>query len=566
LIGVISKPNQVEAVEEFFQLFKTPWEFYRRGEAYSVVIATFGELSSVHAKLLLVYGPETKSIDAQVGIKLCKRLESSFLNHRDSAIAIYGGASTFADASSGSPCVMAGTETVGLKIDGSDTTVIRLGYDLFDEVRFLLTSGQPSENASTPALDAHISMLRAWILEEGIPLMEIPPVPAGCNFTVCLTHDIDFIGIRQHKFDHTMLGFLYRSTVGAVRNLLRGRTTVGRLFETWRAVASLPLVYLGWARDFWEPFEWYLRAENGLPATYFLIPFKRRAGERVPGSHASRRATAYDVTDVRDRAATLKGGGCEIGVHGLDAWHSVEKGRAELQRVSEVTGQSTTGIRMHWLLQDSRTIELLEEAGFAYDSTAGYNETVGYRNGTTQVFRPLGARTLLELPMHIQDGALFYPQRLDLSESQAEERCQPLIAHAVREGGVLTLLWHDRSHGPERFWGEFYLQMIQKLQSLNVWFGSAGQVVGWFRQRRDVLFERVDTPEGVRAQLRHGRGEVQPPFCVRVYGSVRGRKDGGTTSDFVDIAWNGASTEELKKQLPPEFSRTVAKLPFSQYL
>jgi hypothetical protein len=70
-------------------------------------------------------------------------------------------------------------------------------------------------------------MLRAWILEEGIPLMEIPPVPAGYNFTVSLTHDIDFIGIRQHKFDHTMLGFLYRSTVGAERNLLRGRITIG---------------------------------------------------------------------------------------------------------------------------------------------------------------------------------------------------------------------------------------------------------------------------------------------------------------------------------------------------
>jgi hypothetical protein len=53
LIGVISKPTQLEAVEEFLQLFKTPWEFFRPGEAYSVVIATTGEVSNVRTKLLL---------------------------------------------------------------------------------------------------------------------------------------------------------------------------------------------------------------------------------------------------------------------------------------------------------------------------------------------------------------------------------------------------------------------------------------------------------------------------------------------------------------------------------
>ena len=85
---------------------------------------------------------------------------------------------------------------------------------------------------------------------------------------------------------------------------------------------------------------------------------------------------------------------------------------------------------MHWLLRDANTPSVLEQAGYAYDSTVGYNETVGYRAGTSQVFRPSGATTLLELPLHIQDGALFYPQRLDLSEPEAEKRCQALIDNA----------------------------------------------------------------------------------------------------------------------------------------
>lgn len=557
MIGVIAKPEQLDVVEEFFQLFKTPWEYYRPESAYSVVIATSSDISNVKAKLLVVYGPDVSPQSFPTDLVTGGRLQSSCLSYRGMSIPIYGEARGFADSGHGNAVVMAGTETAGVKMTRSGATVIRLGYDLFEEVKLLLTTAQPLEFAHIPTLDAHINMLRNWILEEQIPLMEIPPVPAGYRFAVCLTHDIDFIGIRQHKFDHTMLGFLYRSTFGALRNLIRGRINLQRLFASWWAAASLPLVYLGWAKDFWDPFDWYLKAEQNLPATYFLIPFKRRVGEHVSSPHASRRATAYDVRDIGDQAATLRQQGCELGVHGIDAWHSADKGRAELQRVSQSTSQSCTGIRMHWLLQDSGTFAALEEAGFVYDSTAGYNETVGYRNGTTQVFRPLGARTLLELPMHIQDGALLFHNRLDLSESQAHDRCLSLINNAANYGGVLTLLWHDRSHGPERFWGDFYLSLLQQLKSLKVWFGSGAEVVDWFQKRREVRFERVETPDGVRARVCYDAREVQPALRARVYSP--GQDTGNST--FVDIAWDRECAERvdraISRQSPAAFQTPV---------
>ena len=105
-----------------------------------------------------------------------------------------------------------------------------------------------------------------------------------------------------------MWGFAYRATVGAVRNFARGRLSGARLLQSWLAAASLPLVFAGWVRDFWEPFEWYLGVEKGLPATYFLIPFKRRAGQKVPGRHGARRATAYDVGDLGQWCRTLTRG------------------------------------------------------------------------------------------------------------------------------------------------------------------------------------------------------------------------------------------------------------------
>ena len=94
---------------------------------------------------------------------------------------------------------------------------MRIGYDLFSEIRTLLTQGQPPANADMPALELHIAFLRDLIIGHGIRLIEVPPVPDGHSFIACLTHDVDHPSIRQHKWDHTIFGFLYRAVFGSLR-------------------------------------------------------------------------------------------------------------------------------------------------------------------------------------------------------------------------------------------------------------------------------------------------------------------------------------------------------------
>jgi hypothetical protein len=531
VIGVICKAGQPAAVEEFFQLFKTPWEFYRPGRAYDVVVATVDDVPDVDARLIIISGAERKASDATQAFVPRSRHRGGLLNYREIQLPVYGEILTLEGCAAATPCVTVDSEAVGFKLLAHGATIVRLGYDVFDEVARLLSLDQPIAYAHIPTLDIHITMLREWILNSGVTFWEIPPVPAGSKFIVALTHDIDFAGIRNHRFDHTMWGFLYRSTMGAVRNFLRGRLSIRQLLLSWRAAASLPFVYVGWAPDFWEPFGWYLRVEENLAATYFLIPFKGRAGDKVGTRHASRRAAAYDIADLGPWTTTLITAGCELGVHGIDAWHSVQRGRHELERVAALTGKPRIGIRMHWLLRDENTFRVLEEAGYDYDSSAGYNETVGYRNGTTQPFRPLGARTLLELPLHIQDGALFFANRLDLSDSEAWQRCGNLIDHARSAGGVLTVLWHDRSHAPERFWGDFYVRLVHALRSPDAWFGTCSDVVGWFRKRREISFEQIEAADGAVKACPRARGEkICPPLTIRVHRSA---------TTFIDLPWNG---------------------------
>ena len=144
---------------------------------------------------------------------------------------------------------------------------------------------------------------------------------------------------------------------------------------------------------------------------------------------------------------------------------------------------------MHWLYYDQQSPCVLETAGAAYDSTIGYNETVGYRAGTTQVYKPLEVTRLLELPLHVMDTALFHSSHLDTFPTASEGARQPNVGQRGPIWRALTINWHDRSLAPERLWGEFYRDLIQELKSRGAWFATAGEATSWFRKRRAAEFE-----------------------------------------------------------------------------
>ena len=95
---------------------------------------------------------------------------------------------------------------------------------------------------------------------------------------------MDHPSVRQHKWDHTTFGFLYRAVFGSLRNLMRGRMPVRAVVKNWGAAFRLPLVHLGLATDFWREFDdRYLKLEKGLPSTFFVIPFRDHAGKNATG-------------------------------------------------------------------------------------------------------------------------------------------------------------------------------------------------------------------------------------------------------------------------------------------
>jgi len=520
MIGVIADRADHDVVREFFEMFKTPWEFFREDRRYDVLLCAGDHRGDVSAKLVVVYAGRRTNADSEPEIQgVRERMASAIFSDGEACIPIYGRAITFVGKTGWLLNEKKSGECAAYIEDTGEGSRARIGYDLFSEVRTLLTVGQPPVNASIPTLELHISFLRELITGCGIPLVEIPCVPDGFQFVACLTHDVDHPSIRQHKWDHTMFGFVYRATVGSLRKLIGGEISFRDFSKNWLAALKLPFVYLGLAKDFWREFaDRYQLLEQDFRSTFFVIPYKHRPGISSNGPAPSFRASEYGAQDIADILGKLRTNGHEVGLHGIDAWADSSKGQEELQEIQRLTGIAGMGVRMHWLYYDQNTPGTLENAGALYDSTFGYNENVGYRAGTTQVYKPLQATQLLELPLHVMDTALFYPSRLELSQKQASVVLEQIQNNAVRFGGVLTVNWHDRSLAPERLWDAPYRNLLASMKNRGAWFATAGQAVSWFRKRRSATFEMDPVnPETVYVRLPTQQADSLPTLRLRTH-------------------------------------------------
>jgi hypothetical protein len=149
-----------------------------------------------------------------------------------------------------------------------------------------------------------------------------------------------------------------------------------------------------------------------------------------------------------------------------------------------------------------------------------------------------GSKNLLELPMHIQDSALFYKGRMGLDEIRASSICRTVLDTVRWIGGVLTINWHERSLAPERNWEKFYLRLIKTLEEFNPWFAQVSEVINWFAYRRSVEFLNVFLlPDRVSVQISSIETEHQP-LRLRVYlpeASTCAR----VSLRWVEQIWNG---------------------------
>src|SRR5438034_9603576 len=99
---------------------------------------------------------------------------------------------------------------------------------------------------------------------------------------------------------------------------------------------------------------------------------------------------------------------------------------------------------MHWLYWSEDSPVILEDGGFPYDSTVGYKDAIGYRAGTSQVYKPLQPTRILELPLHVMDTALFYPNGMDLAPRETRKLVSSIHTYSSRLRASRPLHCHAR--------------------------------------------------------------------------------------------------------------------------
>lgn len=307
-------------------------------------------------------------------------------------------------------------------------------------------------------------------------------------YILVLTHDIDALTLVELPAGRTLTGFFFRCLADNLVRFLRGHVSSEQYVKSIVAVMEYLKAKRGHGIDPWaKSLDIMLDMErlHDVRSTLFFIPICGEPGVAPSnGRPAPRnRAAYYHVGSCKEILRKLVANGWEVGVHGINAWRSAEDARLELQALREACpSQQRIGIRMHWLYAREGMWKCLDEAGYAYDASYGWNDKIGFPGKRYTPFWADRSGGLIVLPLNIQDGALLGAEYANLSPADALRQVRALLAEARRYQAVVTVLWHNTSFTAPRFWGAVYEQVLRQAKSDGAEILTAGQAVERFRE------------------------------------------------------------------------------------
>lgn len=274
--------------------------------------------------------------------------------------------------------------------------------------------------------------------------------PDNAPFAVCLTHDID-----------TIYRSLAKKGLMALQSL-----KYGNHFGTFRTLPmirsrKLPLCNFQQTMDLEEGY--------GAKSTFFFM-----------AEHPDEQDYAYNIEDLKIEIRNIINCGWEVGLHGGHTTYlDPNEMRQKKERLEKVTQTPVIGFRNHFLrFRVPDTWEYLSQAGFQYDTTFGYADCVGFRNGMCHPFRPFNLNTgcdidIVEIPLVVMDGTLDETyMRIDVTRKW--EFVKELIDRVAECHGVFTLLWHNTYLEGENL--ALYEKMLRFFNKKKAWITSGGRL------------------------------------------------------------------------------------------
>jgi peptidoglycan/xylan/chitin deacetylase (PgdA/CDA1 family) len=326
--------------------------------------------------------------------------------------------------------------------------------------------------------------ISAWCERRMVRAPVVQRWKSGAPFAVVLSHDVDW----TRRFSLAEGLRLLRQSSGPRSYAFRRGLTV--LLETLGR--GVPGQDPFWTFERWMDEE----AAHGFRSTfYFCAPRPARRHPYDPTYHLSDplRFRGSRIT-VGALLGELAAQGFEVGLHGSYLSHlSGPELQEQRRQIEDVLGSPVSGLRQHFLRFDVReTWAAQEAAGFAYDSTLGYNEALGFRASIASPFHPWdaatqSARRILELPLTAMDGTLF--RTLKLSPELAARRMREHLEDVEACGGLAVVLWHPNATDAERFpgWWDCYRETLAHVKARSAWVTTGREIASWWLERETRL-------------------------------------------------------------------------------
>ncbi len=292
-----------------------------------------------------------------------------------------------------------------------------------------------------------------------------PIYPENKKFAIFLSHDVDDITISPRQVFRSLLPFpLHRDQLGSLR-FLKTHITKKKPYVNFREIIDLEKKY------------------DATSSFFFLATREDVFGIK------------YGLEEIMNELPALLTHDCEIGLHtGFFSFDDLRKIKGEKERLEKASGRTVVGARNHlYRFTLPRTWDVLSQAGFAYDSSFGYHDMIGFRNGMCHPFKPINLTKgetvdLLEIPPCVVDITLFSYMKCDAKE--AWTHIKNLIDVVEALGGVMTVLWHNWTFSyPVSYaglfgkeWTKLYEKILKYGHEKNAWL-TTGKNIADFTQK-----------------------------------------------------------------------------------
>lgn len=300
-------------------------------------------------------------------------------------------------------------------------------------------------------------MVSEFLVQNGLKI----EYPEGKRFGVCLTHDFDFL---YSPLLHNMWAIFKSITQLKVKNALN--LALSNKMKKWSQLTK---------------FESFMTLEEkyGAKSSFYLLAPDKDAED-----------FSYPINNLENELGNIVDRGWEVGLHvSREAYDSLGKIKEEKSRLERVLNKKLIGCRNHFLqFKVPNTWKLLSEACFKYDTTFGYADIVGFRNGMCHPFRPFDLDTneninILEIPLTVMDTSLF-EKYMNFDVRNALDIIKLLIDSVRKYNGVITILWHNTHLFGERL--KLFERVLSYCQEKKAWITSGEEIYRFWSKNIDI--------------------------------------------------------------------------------